>query len=106
MAEQATSKAKMIVERLRDPSLPDELSTRGRALAGAIGEAAETASERAAAAWRDAEPMRRDAAKAGRQALRWGRSTWTAEMLPGINRLWSKRTVALGAAGAAIPVAR
>jgi gas vesicle protein len=27
-------------------------------------------------------------------------------MLPGFNRLWNKRTVALGAAGAAVPVAR
>ena len=106
MAEQATSKARTIVERLRDPNLPDELTTRGRALAGAIGDAAETASERAAIAWRDAEPMRRDAAKAGREALRWGRRTWRSDMLPGINRLWNKRTVALGAAGAAIPVAK
>jgi hypothetical protein len=72
----------------------------------AIGEAAEMASERAATGWHDAEPIRRDAARAGRDALRWGSRTWRNELLPGLDRLWSKRTVALGAAGAAVPVAR
>jgi hypothetical protein len=72
----------------------------------ALGEAAEKASDQAASSWKDAEPIRRDAARAGRDALRWGSRTWRQEMLPGLNRLWSKRTIALGAAGAAVPVAR
>jgi YtxH-like protein len=105
MADQVTT-AKSIVERLFDPKVQDEVTKRGRALVAALGEAAETATERAATGWRDAEPIRRDAARAGRDALRWGTRTWRKELLPGLDRLWSKRTVALGAAGAAVPVAR
>jgi gas vesicle protein len=105
MADQVTT-AKSIVERLFDPKVQDEVTKRGRALVAALGEAAETASERAATGWRDAEPIRRDAARAGRDALRWGERTWRQELLPGLNKLWSKRTVALGAAGAAVPVAK
>jgi hypothetical protein len=100
------SQARSMVERALDPALKDEFAKRGRAVSEAIGDAAGTASERAAAAWHDAEPMRRQAAQAGREALRWGSRTWRKEMLPGIGRLWSKRTVAIGAAGAAVPVAR
>jgi hypothetical protein len=106
MDDQVTTKAKAMIERAFDPNLPDQLSKRGRALAEAIGDAAETASGRAATTWRDAEPIRRDAARAGRDALRWSRRTWRQEMQPGISRLWSRRAVALGAAGAAVPVAR
>lgn len=105
MADQVTT-AKSIVERLFDPKVQDNVTKRGRALMAAIGEAAEMASERAATGWRDAEPIRRDAARAGRDALRWSNRTWQKDLLPGLDRLWSKRTVALGAAGAAVPVAR
>jgi hypothetical protein len=106
MADQVTTNARSMVERLFDPKVQDNVTKRGRALVAAIGEAAEMASDRAATSWRDAEPIRRDAARAGRDALRWGSRTWRQEMLPGLNRLWNKRTVALGAAGAAVPVAR
>jgi hypothetical protein len=106
MADQVTTKARSMVERMLDPNLQDQLAKRGRTLAQAIGEAAETASGRAATTWRDAEPMRREAARTGREALIWGRRTWRREMRPGISRLWSSRTAALGAAGAALPVAR
>ncbi|MEX2137411.1 MAG: YtxH domain-containing protein [Chloroflexota bacterium] len=106
MADQVTTNARSMVERLFDPKIQDNVTKRGRALVAAIGEAAELASERAATSWRDAEPIRRDAARAGRDALRWGSRAWRQEMLPGLNQLWNKRTVALGAAGAAVPVAR
>jgi hypothetical protein len=105
MADQVTT-ARSMVERLFDPKVQDSVTKRGRALMAAIGEAAEMASDRAATSWHDAEPIRRDAARAGRDALRWGSRTWRKELLPGLDRLWSKRTVALGAAGAAVPVAR
>ncbi|MEP7040967.1 MAG: YtxH domain-containing protein [Chloroflexota bacterium] len=106
MADQVTTNAKSMVERLFDPKIQDTVTKRGRALVAALGDAAEMASERATTGWRDAEPMRRDAARAGRDALRWGNRTWRQEMLPGLNRLWDKRTVAIGAAGAAVPVAK
>lgn len=106
MADQVSTKARSMVERMLDPELQDQFTKRRRAFAEAIGEAAETASGRATDTWRDAEPIRREAARAGRQALRWGSRTWTREMQPSLRRLWSKRAVALGTAGAAVPVAR
>jgi hypothetical protein len=105
MADQVTT-AKSIVERLFDPKVQDEVTKRSRALVAALGEAAEMASERAATGWRDAEPIRRDAARAGRDALSWGNRTWQKDLLPRLNKLWNKRTVALSAAGAAVPVAK
>lgn len=106
MPDQVTTNARSTVERLLNPGLQDQITRRGRALAEVIGDAAETASERAATSWRDAEPMRRQAARAGRDAWRWGRRTWRSDMQPSLGRLWSNRTAALGAAGAAVPVAR
>jgi hypothetical protein len=106
MADQVSTKARSIVERMLDPEIQDHLTRRGRAFAEAINAAAETASGRAATTWRDAEPVRRQAAKAGRDALRWGGRTWRSDLRPGLRRLWSSRTAALSTAGAAVPVAR
>ena len=106
MADQVTTKARSMVDRMLDPNLPEQLTKRGRTFAEAMAEAAEAASGKAAATWRDAEPMRREAARTGREALSWSRRTWRREMQPGISRLWSRRSAALGAAGAAVPVAR
>lgn len=106
MADQVTTEARSMVERLFDPKIQDSVTKRGRALVTALGEAAEVASQRAATGWRDAEPIRRDAARAGRDALRRGGRAWREEMLPRLSKLWDRRTMALGAAGAAVPVAR
>jgi len=106
MADQVSTKIPSLLERLFDPTTQKQIAKRGRAIAKSVGDAAETASEQAAAAWRDAEPVREDAARAGRDAVRWGRRRWQSDVQPGIGRLWSKRTVALGAAGAAVPIAK
>ena len=106
MPDQVTTNARSTVERVLNSGLQDQISQRSRALAEAIGDVAETATERAATSWRDAEPVRRQAASAGREALRWGRHTWRKDVQPTLGRLWSNRTAALGAAGAAVPVAR
>lgn len=106
MADQVSTKARSIVERMLDPEIQEQLTKRGRAFAEAINAAAETASGRAATTWHDAEPVRRQAAQVGREALRWGGRTWTREMQPSLRRLWNSRTAALGSAGAAVPVAR
>jgi gas vesicle protein len=106
MADQVPTKVRSIVERMLDPEIQEQLTKRGRAFAEAINAAAETASERAATTWQDAEPVRRQAAKAGREALRWGGRTWNREMQPSLRRLWSRRAVALSTAGAAVPAAR
>jgi hypothetical protein len=106
MPDQVMTNAKSTVERMLNPGLQDQITKHGRALAEAISEVAETASERAATSWREAEPIRQQAAQAGRDAARWGRRAWRKEMLPRLSSLWSNRTAALGAAGAAVPVAR
>lgn len=106
MADQVSTKARSIVERMLDPEIQEQLTKRGRAFAEAINAAAETASGRAATSWHDAEPVRREAARVGREALRWGGRTWSRELRPSLRRLWSRRTVALGTAGAAVPMAR
>jgi gas vesicle protein len=106
MADQVTTKARSLVERMLDPEIQEQLTKRGRAFAEAINAAAETASGRAATTWHDAEPVRRQAAEVGREALRWGGRTWSREMRPSLRRLWNSRTVALGSAGAAVPMAR
>jgi hypothetical protein len=84
-----------------------DLDSRAQAIADAIAQAAEEAAERASVAWRETQPARRDAAKAiGHQAReigKWTRKTWRKEVRPGLRRLWTRRTVALGAAGAAVP---
>ena len=106
MADQGPSRTRSLIERLFDPTVKEQVAARGRSLAAAAVEAAEAASEQASATWRDAEPIRREAARAGRDALRWGRLRWRQEIQPGIERAWSGRTAALGAAGAAVPVAK
>jgi len=106
MADQVTTKARSMVERMLDPEIQEQLTKRGRAFAEAINAAAETASGRAATTWQDAEPVRRQAARVGREALRWGGRTWSREMQPSLRRLWSRRTAALTTAGAAVPAAR
>ncbi len=84
-----------------------DLDSRAKAVADAIAQAAEEAAERATAAWRESQPARRDAAKAiekqGREIGKWARKTWRQEVRPGLRRLWTRRTVAIGAAGAAVP---
>ena len=84
-----------------------DLDSRAKAVADAIAQAAEEAAERATVAWRESQPVRRDAAKAiekqGREIGKWSRKTWRQDIRPGLRRLWTRRTVAIGAAGAAVP---
>jgi gas vesicle protein len=66
--------------------------------------------DRASVAWRDARPLRRDAAKrlsrATEDATRWSDRTWRQAIRPALRDLWTRRTLALGAAGAAVPAGR
>lgn len=91
---------------IREP----ELESRAQAIAEAIGQAAEEAAERAASAWRESESARRDAARTlerqGREVSKWWRHAWRKDIRPVLRRAWNRRTVALGAAGAAVPASR
>jgi gas vesicle protein len=87
-----------------------ELESRVQAIADAIAEAAEEAAERAAEAWKESRPVRREAAKTierqGREIGKWWRHAWRHDIRPGLRRMWSRRTVALASAGAAVPASR
>jgi gas vesicle protein len=107
MADEVSTRVRSVVEKVLEADVTDQIARRGRELAAAVAEATETVSARAGDAWRDSEPQRRDAEKAarraGKDAMKWSRRTWTKELSPALRDLWSRRGVAVGAAGAAIP---
>jgi gas vesicle protein len=109
-AEDISSNVRAIVDRVLEADVTDAIAQRGRELAAAVGEATEAAVDRAGATWRDTAPVRSEAVKAARRAGRdagtWGGRTWRKELRPLVRDLWTRRTVALGAAGAAIPAGR
>jgi gas vesicle protein len=110
MADEVPTTVRTIVEKVLEADVKDLLAQRGRELASAVGEAREAVSERAAEAWKESAPARRDAQKtvrrASRQAAKWSLRTWNKDVRPSLSQLWNRRTVAIGAAGAAIPASR
>lgn len=98
------------MDRMARKDVPDEVAQRGQALADAIAQAAEEAAQRASMAWRESQPVRREVARTierqGRQVGKWSRQVWRQDIRPGLRRAWNRRTVALGAAGAAVPAGR
>ena len=110
MADEVPTKVRSIVEKVLEADVTDQIARRGREIAAAVGQATETVSQRAEEAWKDSAPQRRDAEKAARQAsrdaLRWGSQTWKKELRPGLREMWSRRSAAMAAAGAAIPAGR
>lgn len=98
------------MDRMAQKDVPDEVAQRGQALADAIAQAAEEAAQRASIAWRESQPVRREVARTierqGRQVGKWSRKVWRQDIRPGLRRAWNRRTVALGAAGAAVPAGR
>lgn len=108
MADEVSTRVRSVVEKMLEADVTDQIARRGRELAAAVAEATETVSARAGDAWRDMEPQRRDAEKAarraGKDAMKWSRRTWKKDVSPTLRDLWKRRTAAVGAAGAAIPV--
>lgn len=98
------------MDRMARKDVPEEVAQRGQALADAIAQAAEEAAQRASIAWRESQPVRREVARTierqGRQVGKWSRQVWRQDIGPGLRRAWNRRTVALGAAGAAVPAGR
>jgi hypothetical protein len=107
MADEVPTKVRSVVEKLLEADMTDQIAQRGRELAAAVAEATEAVSARAGDAWRESEPQRKDAEKAarraGKDAVKWSRRTWQKELRPTLRDLWKRRTVAVSAAGAAIP---
>jgi hypothetical protein len=110
MPEEVSTTVRSIVEKVLEADVKDQITHRGRELAAAVGDATDAVSARASEAWRDSAPTRREAEKtvrkASRKAVGWGRRTWQRELRPSLRQLWNRRTVAIGAAGAAIPAGR
>jgi gas vesicle protein len=110
MADEVPTRVRSIVERVLEADVTDQITKRGQELAKAVGQATESVSQRAEEAWKDSEPQRRDAEKAARRAsrdaIKWSRRTWQQDVRPNLRDLWSRRTKAIAAAGAAVPAGR
>lgn len=110
MPDEVSTTMRSIVEKVREADMKDQITQRSRELAAAVGDATDAVSTRASEAWLDSAPKRREAEKAMRKASRkavsWGRRTWRHDLRPSLDQLWNRRTVAMGAAAAAIPAGR
>jgi gas vesicle protein len=109
-ADEIADSIRTLIERVADAKVTQEMAKRGQEMAGVLAERGADVGDRASVAWRDARPLRRDAAKrlarATDDAARWSDQTWRKALRPALKDLWSRRTVALGAAGAAVPAGR
>jgi gas vesicle protein len=99
-ADDIAENIRTLVDRMADAKLTQELAKRGHDVADEVGSFANEA-------WRDSQPVRRDATKAFQRAIKdaskWSNRTWKHSVRPALKDLWKQRTVAIGAAGAAIP---
>lgn len=99
-ADDIAENIRTLVDRMADAKLTQELAKRGQDVADEVGSFANEA-------WRESRPMRRDARKAFlrgiRDASKWSDRTWKRTVRPAMKDLWKQRTIAIGAAGAAIP---
>ena len=109
-ADELAESIKALIERVADAKITQEMARRGQEVAGVLAERGAEVGDRASVAWRDARPLRRDAAKrlsrATDDAARWSDQTWRRAVRPALKDLWNRRTLALGAAGAAVPASR
>jgi hypothetical protein len=109
-SDEISSAMKHLLERVREGEVAEQAARTGRDVAAILGEAAATAASRADQAWKESAPLRKDAAKAVREARHdaasWSSRTWKRQLRPALKDLWSQRTAAIGAAGAAVPASR
>ena len=109
-ADDITETIRALVDRVAEAKLTQEMARRGQDVAGLLAERGEELGTRANEAWRDSRPMRRDAAKrlsrATADATKWSDQTWRSALRPALKDLWKRRTLAIGAAGAAVPAGR
>src|SRR5918994_16757 len=106
-ADEITDSIRSLIDRVAEAKLTQEMARRGQDVAELLAERGEEVGSRANDAWRDPRPMRRDAAKrlarATADATTWSDRTWRRSLRPALKDLWSRRTLAVGAAGAAVP---
>jgi gas vesicle protein len=94
-AEDFTDNIRSLIDRVVDAKITHEMAKRGAEMGALANEA-----------WKDSKPLRRDAAKALSRATddaaKWSQSS----LRPLLKDLWTRRTLAIGAAGAAVPAGR
>jgi gas vesicle protein len=102
-ADDIADNIRSLIDRVVEAKFTQEMAKRGQ-------DVAETIAERGNEAWRESRPLRRDAAKrlarATDDAAKWWDQTWRRSLRPMLKDLWKQRTMAAGAAGAAVPAGR
>lgn len=110
VVDSVADSVKSMIDRLVDAELTKEIARRGQDVAGIIAERGADVGDRANDAWRETAPIRRDATKrvsqATGEAAKWSDGLWRGSVAPVLKDLWQRRTVAAGAAGAAVPAGR
>lgn len=99
VAEELPDNIRAMLDRVLDGDIRKQISERGQDLATLVAEGTSAAADRAYEMWRNSAPARRDAVKTMDR-------TWRREIRPTIRDIWKRRAVAIGAAGAAVPVGR
>jgi gas vesicle protein len=109
-ADEISDTLRTFIDRVVDAKLTQEMTKRGQDVADRLAERGADLGDRASDMWRESRPLRRDAAKrmarASGDAARWSEQTWRRALRPALKDLWSRRTLAIGAAGAAVPAGR
>lgn len=102
-ADEIADNIRSLVDRMVDAKITQEMTKRGQELAAIL-------TERGNEAWRDSRPVRQDAAKrlsrAANDTAEWSDRAWRRSIRPALRDAWKRRTLAIGAAGAAIPAGR
>jgi gas vesicle protein len=109
-ADDITDTIRALIDRVAEAKLTQDMARRGQDVAELLAERGGEVGAMANEAWRDSRPMRRDAAKrltrATADATKWSDKTWRTALRPALKDLWKRRTLAIGAAGAAVPAGR
>lgn len=109
-ADEIVDSIRSLIDRVGDSKLSQDIAKRGHGTADLLGEAGAEVGDRAAEAWRETESIRNDASKrvarATSDAAKWSEHTWRKSLRPTLRDLWKRRTLAIGAAGAAVPAGR
>jgi hypothetical protein len=109
-ADDISQSVRSLVDKVIEADVTERAARASRDVAAVLADATSTAADRAGDVWKESAPSRREAAKAVRRAskdtAKWWNRTWRKEIQPGARDLWKRRSVALGAAGVAIPASR
>lgn len=98
-ADDIADNIRTVIDRLVDARITHEMARRGAEIGDFAGDT-----------WKDTAGFRRDALKNAERAVndasKWSDRTWRRSIRPALRDLWKQRTVAAGAAAAAVPAGR